>query len=228
MTPKAFIFDCDGTLIDSMGVWLGVQPRLLASYGVEGLTSDDFAEFEHLSVEDECAAYHERWGVGDSAEEVYDRLMGLLEDAYRHEVPARPGMAAFVEGAAAAGIPMAIATSTPEHLVRAGLAHVGVENFFENVTTTGMAGASKQHPDVYDLALRRLCEERGLSVPAPGEVWVFEDAVFGLKSSGAAGYRRVGIFDAHGRCRREDVQANCDIFIDDYRDGLLEDIFRFA
>lgn len=227
--PRAFIFDCDGTLVDSMGVWLGVQPRLLASYGVHGLTSEDFAEFESMSVEDECAGYHAKWGVGVSGEEICARLMGMLEGAYAKDVLPRPGAVAFLERAHASGIPMAIATSTPEPLVRAALAHAGIEHLFQNVTTTAMAGASKDNPDVYDLALARLAEGLGLGRVAPGEAWVFEDAGFGLMSAGAAGYRRVGIYDEAGRFTREVVRDRCEIFIDGYDScpDLLERILGF-
>lgn len=214
--PRAFIFDCDGTLLDSMGAWLDVEPRLLASYGVPGLTQADFAEFEPLSVEDECEGYHRKWGVGASGAEVCDRLLGMLREAYAEQVGERPGARAFLEAAAAAGIPCAVATSTPADLVRAGLARNGMSDLVAGVTTTAEAGRSKESPDVYDLALERT------AAGAPhGDVWVFEDAVFGLRSAGAAGYRRVGIFDPAGRCSRADVEASCDIFIEGYDEGLL-------
>lgn len=225
--PAACIFDCDGTLLDSMGAWLDVQPRLLASFGVEGLTAEDFAEFESLSVEDECDAYHERWGAGSSGRELCDRLLSMLEDAYAREVPPMPGLVSFVRGLHAAGVPMAVATSTPEHLVRAGLAHAGIEGLFDNVTTTGMVSRSKDFPDVYDFALRRLAEGRGVPEPDHARVWVFEDAVFGLKSVGSAGYRRVGIFDPAGRFTADEVRANCEIFIEGYDEGLLDRIRAF-
>lgn len=52
----AFIFDCDGTLVNSTPVWAYAQPELLHRHGVN-VTVDDFAQFEHLSLEDECQAY---------------------------------------------------------------------------------------------------------------------------------------------------------------------------
>lgn len=221
--PSAFIFDCDGTLLLSMGMWLTVEVDLLASYGVQA-TPDDLARFESLSMMGECRAYHETFGVGADGQEVYDRLMAMILERYRTVVVAREGVRAFLDAARDAGIPMAIATSTPENAVRCGLAANGLEGYFDAIATTAEAGASKDHPDVYDLALERLCEARGIEVPARGQVWVFEDAVFGLKSSGAAGYRRVGIFDGQGRAARPDVQANCEIFIDEFSELSLDDV----
>ena len=56
---------------------------------------------------------------------------------------------------------------------------------------------------------------------------VFEDAVFGLRSSGVAGFKRVGIYDPHGRMKRGDVRANCDIFIDSYEELDLARLLAF-
>ena len=77
---------------------------------------------------------------------------------------------------------------------------------------------------MYELALSRLEERHGHAFEG---AWVFEDAVFGLKSSGAAGFKRVGIYDPHGRMERDDVRANCDIFIDSYEELDLARLLAF-
>lgn len=218
----AFIFDCDGTLVNSTPVWAQAQPELLHRHGIE-VTVDDFAQFEHLSLEDECQAYHDTWGICANGEEVYRELSEILIDGYS-KVPAREGLLAFLEQAKTAGIAMCVATSTPADLVTSALVGSGLDAYMEFITTTGEAGRSKQFPDVYELALRRLQERRGREFD---RAWVFEDAVFGLKSSGAAGFKRVGIYDPHGRMERDEVRANCDIFIDSYEDLTLDRVLAF-
>ena len=187
------------------------------------MTVDDFAQFEHLSLEDECQAYHDTWGIGANGEELYRELSDILIDGYS-KVPPREGLLAFLEQAKAAGIVMCVATSTPAELVQSALAGAGLDAYMEFVTTTGEAGRSKQFPDVYELALRRLEERHGCKFE---RAWVFEDAVFGLKSSGVAGFKRVGIYDPHGRMKRDDVRANCDIFIDSYEELDLARVLSF-
>jgi hypothetical protein len=98
----AFIFDCDGTLVNSTPVWAYAQPELLHRHGVD-VTVDDFAQFEHLSLEDECQAYHDTWGIGANGEELYRELSNILIDGYS-KVPPRGGLLAFLEQAKAAGI----------------------------------------------------------------------------------------------------------------------------
>ena len=176
-----------------------------------------------MSLEDECQAYHDTWGIGANGEELYRELSEILIDGYS-KVPPREGLLAFLEQAKAAGIAMCVATSTPAELVQSALAGAGLDAYMEFVTTTGEAGRSKQFPDVYELALRRLEERHGHKFE---RAWVFEDAVFGLKSSGVAGFMRVGIYDPHGRMKRDDVRANCDIFIDSYEDLDLARVLSF-
>ena len=138
----AFIFDCDGTLVNSTPVWAYAQPELLHRHGVD-VTVDDFAQFEHLSLEDECQAYHDTWGIGANGEELYRELGELLIDGYS-KVPPREGLLAFLEQAKEAGIAMCVATSTPAELVKSALAGAGLDACMEFVTTTGEAGRSKQ------------------------------------------------------------------------------------
>ena len=187
-TPKvAFIFDCDGTLVNSTPVWAYAQPELLHRHGIN-VTVDDFAQFEHLSLEDECQAYHDTWGIGANGEKLYRELSDILIDGYS-KVPPRKGLLAFLEQAKAAGIAMCVATSTPAELVQCRL--------------------EERHGHKFERA------------------WVFEDAVFGLKSSGVAGFKRVGIYDPHGRMKRDEVRSNCDIFIDSYEELDLARVLSF-
>lgn len=226
-TPKAFIFDCDGTLLDSMGMWLGIQPELLARYGFS-LTPSDFARFEHLSLEEECHAYHDVWGIGESGDAVYAELESMLRDRYATQIEARSGVRAFLDEARAAGIPMCIATSTPSHLVYIGLEHNGMAGYFSGITTTAEAPRPKGFPDIYDLALSRLRDAHLVDDCNPCDVWVFEDALFGLTGAGAGGYRRVGIFDPSGRSARPDVMTNCELFVDEFEELALADILAYG
>lgn len=223
--PMVLIFDCDGTLLDSMGMWLTCQPRLLASYGISTVP-DDFAAFEHLAFEDECAAYHDTWGIGSSGRDVMDRFNEMLEREYRESVPALPGVRDLLDEAQAAGALMAIATSTPAHLVQIGLEANGLDRYFAAIATTGEAGRSKSFPDVYDLALHRACARGGIDAVAREEAWVFEDAPFGLKSAGDAGYNTVGIFDPAGRAERETVFRLADLPVDSLEEISLDRLLR--
>lgn len=140
----AFIFDCDGTLVNSTPVWAYAQPELLHRHGVD-VTVDDFAQFEHLSLEDECQAYHDTWGIGANGEELYRELSDILIDGYS-KVPPREGLLAFLEQAKTAGIAMCVATSTPAELVQSALAGAGLDRYLGLLPRRARRGAPSSSP----------------------------------------------------------------------------------
>lgn len=219
----AFIFDCDGTLVDSNPVWAYASPELLRRHG-HIVGPEDFAQFGSMALEDECQAYHDLWGVDADGPELFQELSEILVESYS-KVPPREGLVPFLEQAKAAGIAMCVATSTPAELVQFALDGSGVAPYMEFVTTTGEAGRPKEFPDVYELALSRLEERHGHAFDA---VWVFEDATFGLKSSGTAGFKRVGVYDPQGHSDREEMRNNCEVFIDSYDELDLPRMLEFA
>ena len=221
MTPKAFIFDCDGTLLDSMGMWITIYPELVARYGIR-MAPEDFAATEHLALPEEMAYYHDKLGIGQSAEALLQELRFMIREKYACEHELCPGVRAFLDEARAAGIPLGIATSTDADLVELALRRLGVLDFFSTLTTTDEAGASKERPDVYNLALERLAPGAD-----PDDTWVFEDAMFGLRAARGAGYHTFGVYDAHGRADRAVVRANASLFATSFEQLKLADILEF-
>ena len=221
MVPKALIFDCDGTLLDSMDMWLSAEPKTLAAFGVE-TTREDFAETEHLSLPDECEVFHQRWGVGESGAEVLAKLQEIVVEAYETIVPIRPGVREFLAQAHDAGIPMAIASSTSPFMLDIALRHHGIREYFQNLSSTEEVAGTKADPDVFNLALERL----GLDC-TPDEVWVFEDMPFGLLGAKRGGYHTVGIYDPAGRAERSVLEEESDIFIESFEELALADLEQF-
>ena len=173
--PPVFVFDCDGTLLDSMGMWLSCNPSCL--HRTASKPRPMILPGSSICLSRMSARHITRPGaVGNSGKEVRDRFNDMLEQEYSQNIVVLPGVVDFLESASEAGIALAIATSTPAHLVRLGLSANGLDRFFPEVTTTGEAGRSKEHPDVYDLALRRACERCNLADVSRSDVWVFEDA----------------------------------------------------
>ena len=69
---KAAIFDLDGTLIDSIGIWKRVDDIVLARYGVESLEDDAvFREEMKMFTYTECIAFIiERFGLDRTVEQM--------------------------------------------------------------------------------------------------------------------------------------------------------------
>lgn len=220
------IFDFDGTLVDSMSLWREVLWRAARRRGVDWEKADAVAFFdahEDVSTRDACAlvqARHpEAWA---SPEALYDDVCEEVRRAYEGEVRLLPGARAVVGALAREGVRMAVASSTPAPLVRAGLAAQGIDGLFSDVVSTeDVGGRDKQFPDVYLEAARRLGVE-------PGRCWVFEDAPFGCASARVAGFRVCALWNGHDGRDPDALAAVADVLAHGWAEVSLPLLDDFA
>lgn len=214
------IFDCDGTLLDSMPMWGKASVRLLERHGVED-SWRVFEETEHMGLGEECDWYHEHLGIGVSGEALYDELAQIVARAYGNSVKAFPGCREFLDELRAAGIPMICASSTPTELVRIALRTHGMEGYFQRIICTDEVGAGKEKPDIYYAALAALGTDKA-------STWVFEDAPFGVKTAHDAGFHLACLFNDHDGRDEDFLRQNCDIFAHGYGELSLALIRDYA
>ena len=202
---RGAIFDLDGVLLDSMGIWKDLGARYLRSLHIQpelGLNEILFA----MSMEQGAAYLKEHYPLPQSEAEIGEGIARMLEDYYFYEVPSKPGAAELLGFLAERGIPMAAATSSPRPHVTRALDRLGLLSYLQAVFTTGEVGVSKHEPAIYHLAAERLGT-------APAETLVFEDSLYALKTAGAAGYRTVGVFDANGEADQAGLKAAAEVYL---------------
>ena len=122
---RGAIFDLDGVLLDSMGIWKDLGARYLRSLHIQpepGLNEILFA----MSMEQGAAYLKEHYPLPQSEAEIGEGIARMLEDYYFYEVPAKPGAAALLNFLAERGIPMAAATSSPRTHVTRALERLGL------------------------------------------------------------------------------------------------------
>lgn len=203
--PAAVIFDCDGTLLDSMEFWHSLDDRLAARAGVT-LTKAD-RDFLTACTMEECGAYfHERLGVGASVADVVNAFDDELMRFYQQEVQPKPGACELVRKLANAGVPMAVASSTPPRLLRTGLERAGLADAMKAIVSVEDVNSSKREPLVYDVARAALGTERA-------ETWGVEDALYAVRTLKRAGYRTLAVFDSMTAGTPEELAAEADVFV---------------
>jgi HAD superfamily hydrolase (TIGR01509 family) len=184
---RGLIFDCDGTLLDTMPVWNRLEADFARMAGV--VFSDEQLEELRAVPTEECAAiYHDRYGLGESQQDVLRMMDEALLGYYRDEVSALPGVARLLRRAQELGIPCTVVTSSPRRYVDAGLRHAGIDGFFKRVITTDEVGLSKQGDRIWLLAV----EEMGST---PDTTWGFDDAAYAVRAMRHAGIHAVGAYD---------------------------------
>ncbi|RYQ20325.1 beta-phosphoglucomutase [Bifidobacterium pseudolongum subsp. pseudolongum] len=185
---KAAIFDLDGTLLDSMGVWDQIDAAFLAKRGIA--VPDDYMETVTAMQFRDIARYTiDRFGLDDTEDELMDEWDRMAHDAYTSVVRPKAHALDYLRYLKDTGARLAVATTMPAGLRAPALRHVGMLGMFDAIVGVDDVGRGKEHPDIYLEAAARV------GVPAHAAT-VFEDLLAGVRSAVRAGMRVWGVYDA--------------------------------
>lgn len=207
---KGAIFDIDGVLLDSMGIWDDLGARYLQSIGKipeEGLNKILFS----MSMEQGADYLNEHYSLNKQTDEIVKGLGRMLETFYFDEVPGKPGSKELLEYLKEQNIKMVAATSSPRDHVEKALSRNGLIGFFDKIFTTSEVGISKHSSDIYNLAADFLGTK-------PEETLVFEDSLYALKTAKNAGYVSIGVYDSKGESDQTGLKNTADIYLKDLKD----------
>lgn len=179
-TGKAAIFDLDGTLLDSMGVWDQVDIDFLGRRGIE-VPDDYMAKVAPMQFRQIAEYTIARFHLPDTPEQLMTEWDEMARVMYATAVEAKPGALEYLQQLKASHARLGVATSLPPQLREPALSHVGMLGLFDAIVSVDDADdIGKDQPDVYLLAADRLCVE-------PTDCTVFEDLLIGMRSAKSVG-----------------------------------------
>ena len=183
---KGLIFDCDGTLVDSMPLHLKAWRAALERHGFhpEQFTLQMHHDFAGMPGTAIVRKLNADFGCRLSPEQVEaDKVAWYL--AHHHHVRGIEPVIAIARSARGR-IPMSVASGSDAHIVHDSHKAVGIHDLFVTVVTPVDVLRGKPAPDMF-----LLCAER-MGVP-PDKCLVFEDGHLGIQAADAAGMASVFI-----------------------------------
>lgn len=186
---RAYLFDCDGTIADSMPVHHRTWQQVLAEWGCD-LPEDLFYAWGGRRIADIVADLNARYGLSMPVERVAARQEQLYREMLPH-VTAVPGVLRHIEDAHGR-IPFAVVSGSTRDSVTTSLTALGLLDRFETLVCAGDYARGKPDPEGFLLAAEML------GVP-PQDCLVFEDTDLGVRAAEAAGMAVVRVPDPRHR-----------------------------
>lgn len=209
------IFDLDGTLIDSNGIWLQIDLDFLEQRGLPH--SREYSDYvAHTTYRDAAAYTREMFHLPESAEEILKIWSDMAHTAYAETIRLKPGVWEYLSLLAARGEKMALATSCMDHLCANVLDQTGIRPFFSSITTARETNRDKTFPDIFLLA----AQKEGVS---PSACTVFEDSPFACRGAKAAGMTVIGVYDEFFASYEEEMREICHRYIRSFEELVEEE-----
>ncbi|NGZ75120.1 HAD family hydrolase [Saccharibacillus alkalitolerans] len=213
---EAFIFDMDGVIIDSEPMHFEVDRRIMADYGYP-VTQEKLEEYVGMTTPELWTAIRAEFGMSQTVEEIVAYQMGHKIEALRAaDMEPIDGIRELLAELKRAGIPCAVASSSPPAFIEAVLEKFGLRGEFAAVASGEEVPRGKPAPDVF----LRAAELLGAN---PERCVVLEDSKHGIDAAKAAGMSCIGFVNPNSG--RQDL-TRADLIVDDIRKIRLDDLAK--
>lgn len=180
---KAYLFDCDGTIVDSMPLHYLAWRKALAEWNCE-FAEDLFYAWGGMPVAEIIATLNQKHGLNMPVDDVRKQKEGFYLEQLG-QLQAVPEVLELIEHRHGQ-VPFAVVSGSTRDSVTASLQALSILDRFDTLVCAGDYQRSKPDPEPFLIAAARL----GI---APEDCLVFEDTEMGIQAATAAGMASVKI-----------------------------------
>ena len=206
----AVIFDMDGTLIDSTGLWHEIDKKFFSKRGME-LPKDYAQKIVHLGLTKAAELTRELYGIQESPEEIILEWRQMAVDLYQNDVQLKDGAIELLELFKKNGLKLSIATANDEELYMPCVKRLGIGKYFDFIADVNSSKEGKNSAKIYlDLAKDMFSK--------PENTLVLEDMPTCIKTVHDAGFPTVAVYDKASEKFDNEKRSNSDLFISNFNE----------
>ncbi|MBR6793188.1 MAG: HAD family phosphatase [Clostridia bacterium] len=208
---KHYLFDFDGTLVDSMPTWAGMHIRALEDAGIT--VPENFVETITPLGNYRASEYTVSLGLDISLEDYLERLSKALYHEYTTHIVLKPHVKEILTKLKSEGIAVHVLTASPHLYVDPCLQRLGVYDLFEKVWTIDDFGMTKAQTEIYQEAANRL-------EAAIENCTMVDDNYTAIATAQKAGMQTLAVYDASSAASEEALSKLADRYIYDFKEVL--------
>lgn len=209
---NTYLFDFDGTLVDSMPTYIGAMLKILDDQNIQ--YDDDIVKtITPLGVLGTANYFINELGVGLELEPLIDLMKKYMVDAYFNHIPAKSNVIEVLSILKNQGASLNVLTASPHITLDACLKRLQLWDLFDNVWSCDDFYTTKADPNIYRLAAQRL----GKPIE---NVLFLDDNLDADTTARSAGMTVCGVHDPSSEEYKQQIQTVTDYYIYDFAELL--------
>lgn len=213
---KVIIFDLDGTLIDSIGIWNQIDKELIELIGNKPLSDDidigiqrdeklkEFSKSEDMYLE-YCGFLKEKYNSNMSKQEIKKMRYEIADNYLKNKIDYKPNAEKFLKFLKGKGFKLVIASTTNDHTIEIYKnenknikSKADFNEMFDLIYSKGAVRNLKPNPEIHIKVMN------DLNVKSE-ECFIFEDSLIGVEAANAAGIDVAVMYDKYSDGNREEI-----------------------
>ncbi len=207
---KLAIFDLDGTLIDSTGIWADIDRIFFARRHME-IPPTYGLEIAHVGLTKAAEITRTKYLPDEDEEDIMQEWIDLSFEEYKERVSLKENAKELLELFYKNNIPIALATANSKEIYEVCLTRLGILEYFSYVVDVNSCKEGKSSPEIYDKAREQFGVNRE-------ETIIFEDMLVPIMTAYKSGFNIVAVYDKESTKDEKKCLENSHLLIHNFQE----------
>lgn len=212
MKYYTYLFDFDGTLVDSMPAYIAAMLRILEENNIK-YDNDIIKTITPLGYVGTAKYYIEQLGLGMTQDKIVENMNQYAYNEYAHNIQAKTNVIETLNKLKEQGADLHVLTASPHSVLDVCLKRLGIFDLFTSIWSCEDFGTTKADPEIYKMAAKRIGK--------PIENILFLDDNYNADKTAASVNMKVcGVYDMSSEEYTKEIKRISDHYIYDFSELL--------